>query len=109
MPLEAQPSGPTNNLPPKPSAAASRVGVLLNAATHKLRFPKYDGSKDMLPWLHRCEQFFRVVRTPENEKVWLASFYMEGAAHEWYYRLEQNASFYMVGAAHEWYYRLEQN
>jgi hypothetical protein len=54
--------------------------MLLNAATHKLRFPKYDGSEDPLPWLHRCEQFFRVVRTLENEKVWLASLYMEDAA-----------------------------
>jgi hypothetical protein len=54
--------------------------MLLNAATHKLRFPKYDGSEDPLPWLHRCEQFFQVVRTLENEKVWLASLYMEDAA-----------------------------
>jgi hypothetical protein len=55
-----------------------------------LRFPKYDGSEDPLPWLHCCEQFFRAACTPEPEKVWLASFYMQGAAQQWYYRLERN-------------------
>ena len=37
--------------------------------THKLRFPKYDGSDDPIGWLHKCEQFFRSQRTPEDEKV----------------------------------------
>jgi hypothetical protein len=58
------------------SATGGKVSVLLNAATHKLRFPKYDGSKNPLPWLHHCEQFFRAARTPEAKNVWLASFYM---------------------------------
>jgi hypothetical protein len=58
--------------------------------THKLRFPKYDGSDDPIGWLHKCEQFFRSQRTPEDEKVWTASFYMEGPAQQWYYRLERN-------------------
>jgi len=48
--------------------------------SHKLRFPSYDGAEDPLAWLHKCEQFFRAQRTAEDEKVWLASFYMEGAA-----------------------------
>lgn len=26
---------------------------------HKLSFPTYDGKEDPLPWLNRCEQFFR--------------------------------------------------
>jgi hypothetical protein len=49
--------------------------MLLNAATHKLHFPKYDGFDDLLvlmphwPWLHRCEQFFQVVHTSKTEKV----------------------------------------
>jgi hypothetical protein len=74
--------------PPDTSAIGGKVSALLNAATHKLWFPTYDGSDDPLPWLHRCEQFFGVARTPE--KVWLASFYMQGAAQQWYYRLERN-------------------
>jgi hypothetical protein len=76
--------------PPDTSAAGGKVGALLNAATYKLRFPKYDSSNDPLPWLHRCEQFFRATHTLETEKVWLASFYMQGGAQQWYYRLEWN-------------------
>jgi hypothetical protein len=70
------------------SGAGGKVGVLLNAATHKLWFPKYNSSNDLLPWLYRCGQFFRATHTPETEKVWLASFYMQGATQQWYYRLE---------------------
>jgi hypothetical protein len=62
------------------------------AAVHKLRFPNYDGSEDPLGWLHKAEQFFRSQGTPEDQKVWTASFYMEGAAQQWYYRLEKNGN-----------------
>jgi hypothetical protein len=40
------------------SQAGGMASALLNAATHKLRFPKYDGIEDPLPWLNRCDQFF---------------------------------------------------
>jgi hypothetical protein len=59
---------------------------------HKLWFPRYDGSADPVTWLHKAEQFFRADRTADDERVWLASFYMEGAAQDWYYHLEQNHS-----------------
>ncbi|KAJ1296380.1 hypothetical protein BS78_01G295900 [Paspalum vaginatum] len=61
-----------------------------SSATHKLRFPRYDGTEDPLGWLHKCDQFFRSQGTPDDQKVWVASFYMEGAASQWYYRLEKN-------------------
>jgi hypothetical protein len=60
------------------------------AASHKLRFPKFNGTSDPIARLHRCDQFFRAARTAEDEKVWLASFYMDDAAQQWYYRLEHN-------------------
>jgi hypothetical protein len=53
--------------------------TFINTATHKLCSPKYNGFKDLLPWLHHCEQFFHAAHTPEPDKVWLASFYMQGA------------------------------
>jgi hypothetical protein len=43
-----------------------------------------------LSWLQRCDQFFRAARTAKVEKVWLAAFYMEGIAQQWYYRFERN-------------------
>jgi hypothetical protein len=30
------------------------------STTHKLEFPKYDGTGDPLPWLSRCERYFHV-------------------------------------------------
>jgi hypothetical protein len=83
-------SDATSGTSARDAPASSIGGAVLNAASHKLRFPKYDGSGDPLPWLHRCDQFFRAARTAEVEKVWLAAFYMEGIAQQWYYRLERN-------------------
>ena len=47
---------------------------------HKLCFPKYDESEDPITWIHKGEQFFRAHGTPEDQKVWTASFYLQGAA-----------------------------
>lgn len=45
---------------------------------HKLLFTIFDGKEDPLPWLNRCEQFFKGQWTME-EKVWLVSYHMTGA------------------------------
>ncbi|KAG8083732.1 hypothetical protein GUJ93_ZPchr0016g2495 [Zizania palustris] len=50
------------------SQAGGMANALLNAASHKLRFPKYDGTEDPLPWLNRCDQFFRATRTPDKRR-----------------------------------------
>jgi hypothetical protein len=70
----------TSGTSSRDTPASSIGGVVLNTVSHKLRFPKYDGSGDPLPWLHRCDQFFRVAHTVKVEKVWLAAFYMKGIA-----------------------------
>jgi hypothetical protein len=36
---------------------------------HKVEFPKYDGTRDPLPWLNQCDCYFTVRRTPEHKKV----------------------------------------
>jgi hypothetical protein len=66
-----------------PAISAARHG-------HKLLFPTYDGTKDPLPWLNRCEQFFRIQSTEEAGKVFLAAFYMTGDAAQWYALVERN-------------------
>jgi hypothetical protein len=65
-----------------PIATAARHG-------HKLLFPTYDGTEDPLPWLNRCEQFFRIQGTEEAGKVLLASVYMVGDAAQWYTHREE--------------------
>ena len=54
------------------------------AAVQKLRFPKYNGADNPLVWLHKCDQYFLSWSTPEDQKVWIASFYLDGVASEWY-------------------------
>lgn len=55
------------------------------APSHKLCFPKFEGSDDPITWLHKGEQFFRAYGTPKHLKVPTASFYLEAAASQWYY------------------------
>jgi hypothetical protein len=54
----------------------------------KINFPHYDGESNPLPWLNRCESYFRGTRTLAVEQVWMASLQMGGVAAKWYYALE---------------------
>jgi hypothetical protein len=56
-----------------------------------MEFPKYDRIGDPLPWLNRCEKYFRVWRTPEHQCVTYVSLYLNDDTQLWYHRLEINA------------------
>jgi hypothetical protein len=74
-------------------ADASSAGDTVTNATrhnHMLLFRSFDGTEDLLPWLNHCEQFFRIQETSEDDKVFLATFYMTGDASQWYTLLERN-------------------
>jgi outer membrane murein-binding lipoprotein Lpp len=58
--------------------------------SHKLEFPTFDGTGDLLVWLNRCARFFQVCSTPDHKKVTLAVFYLTDAAQLWFRRLELN-------------------
>jgi hypothetical protein len=55
----------------------------------KLDFPKYDSKGEPLPFLNRCELYFHQQRIVEEEKVWMASFNLEGTAQLWYTRVQR--------------------
>uniref|UniRef100_A0A0E0FC58 SAM domain-containing protein n=1 Tax=Oryza meridionalis TaxID=40149 RepID=A0A0E0FC58_9ORYZ len=57
---------------------------------HKIDFPKFDGQGDPLHFLNCCEQFFQGQRTPEEQKVWLASYHLLDGARQWYMRIERD-------------------
>ncbi|XP_049388846.1 uncharacterized protein LOC125853216 [Solanum stenotomum] len=54
----------------------------------KLDFPRFTSQGDPLGWLNRCDHFFRHQQTPDEEKVSLASFHLEGNAQLWFLQLE---------------------
>ena len=54
----------------------------------RMVFPSFDGTSDPLPWINRCDLYFRSHNTPDHKKVWMASLHMTDAAQLWYYRLE---------------------
>ncbi|KAJ1283957.1 hypothetical protein BS78_03G167300 [Paspalum vaginatum] len=52
----------------------------------KLSLPRYNGADDPLLWLNQCDNFFGGHHTMEEEKVWLASLHLDGAAAQWYFQ-----------------------
>jgi hypothetical protein len=77
--------------PPYPHPLISPGSFLvLQPRIHKLTFPTFDSKEDPLPWLNRCEQFFRGQKMPDTEQVWYASFHLTGGAQQWNMRLTQD-------------------
>jgi hypothetical protein len=56
----------------------------------KLDFPRFDGKDDPLSWLSRCDQYFRAQKTEASQKLWLATFHLDGDAFHWYAHLERS-------------------
>ena len=53
-------------------------------------FPKFDGKSDPLAFINRCESFFHQQRIAEEEKVWMASYNLEGPAQLWYMQVQRD-------------------
>lgn len=53
----------------------------------RLDFSKFDG-EDPVVWLYKARQFFSFYHTQPQDKLLLASYYMEGKALVWFQELE---------------------
>jgi hypothetical protein len=53
------------------------------ATTMKLDIPRFNGS-DAMGWIFKINQFFDYHHTPEDQRLRIASFYMEGEALTWF-------------------------
>jgi hypothetical protein len=47
----------------------------------KLDFPRFDGKTDPMLFINKCESYFRQQRTMPEERVWMASYQLQGVAH----------------------------
>jgi hypothetical protein len=61
----------------------------LHTTSIKLDIPRFDGS-DPLGWIFKISQFFEFHHTPEDQRIRMASFYMEGEALTWYQWMHSN-------------------
>ncbi|KAL0350240.1 UNVERIFIED_CONTAM: hypothetical protein Sradi_4173200 [Sesamum radiatum] len=52
-------------------------------AIHRMEFPLYNGEEAKI-WIRRCNRYFQIISIPEEQKVPLASVYMQGRAELWY-------------------------
>jgi hypothetical protein len=62
-----------------------RIGGI-HTRTVKLDFPRFDGTEPVT-WILKAQQVFTYSQTPENQKVPIAAFHMEGKALTWYHCL----------------------
>lgn len=56
----------------------------------KLEVPRFDGS-DATAWIFKINQFFDYHGTPENERIQIAFFYMDGPALSWFQWMFNNS------------------
>ncbi|GAU36702.1 hypothetical protein TSUD_16140 [Trifolium subterraneum] len=59
------------------------------STTIKLDIPRFDGT-DPLGWIFKITQFFDYHATPEEQRLRIASFYMDGEALTWFQWMHQN-------------------
>ncbi|XP_020232880.1 uncharacterized protein LOC109813157 [Cajanus cajan] len=55
----------------------------------KLDVPRFDGA-DPLGWIFKISQFFDYHETPPEERITVASFYLDGAALAWFQWMYRN-------------------
>lgn len=56
----------------------------------KLDFPRFNGTVDPIVWLSYCDNFFHHQRTPEEEKLIIASFHLDVDAQLWFFKLQRD-------------------
>jgi len=58
----------------------------------KLDFPKFDGS-EVLQWIFKAEQFFDYYKTPDDQRLLIASMHLEKEVVPWFQMQAKNHAF----------------
>ncbi|XP_058725452.1 uncharacterized protein LOC131596726 [Vicia villosa] len=78
--------------PPGFASPFSSIGSEMHSfptTTMKLDIPRFNGT-DPLGWIFKINQFFDYHMTPEDQRLRIASFYMEGEALGWFQWMHSN-------------------
>ncbi|KAF2291294.1 hypothetical protein GH714_022289 [Hevea brasiliensis] len=78
--IDSDTATPESRIRPNSSGATSSYTPKMV----KLDFPRFDEKEDATSWVCRAEQFFQFHRTPDEDRVEIASFHMIGDAQLWY-------------------------
>lgn len=49
----------------------------------KVDVPRFIGT-EAKDWVFKIKEFFDVYGVPDEQRIWIASFHMEGPAYAWY-------------------------
>jgi hypothetical protein len=63
--------------------------VTTSTTSIKLDIPRFDGS-DPMGWIFKINQFFDYHLTPDEQRLRIASFYMDGEALPWFQWMHSN-------------------
>lgn len=58
----------------------------VQAPSSKWELPSFEGHEPKL-WISKCERYFNLYRTPDNQKVKAVALYLNGLADTWYHSL----------------------
>ena len=75
--------------PPPPTPTPTNTNLTYPMPRMKLDVPKFNGT-DAPGWIFKISQFFDYHQTPEEERLTVASFYMDGPALSWYQWMFRN-------------------
>ncbi|CAL1359548.1 unnamed protein product [Linum trigynum] len=64
--------------------------VVFRAKPPTIEFPIFNGQEDAGLWLYAAERWFKNHLIPEERKAYLASFYLEGDALQWWEWMERS-------------------
>ncbi|XP_027337502.1 uncharacterized protein LOC113851229 [Abrus precatorius] len=78
-----------SNAPQPPSPHSNSTSSTFLKPHMKLDIPRFDGH-DATGWIFKITQFFEYHSTPEEDRLKVASFYMDGAALSWFQWVHHN-------------------
>lgn len=76
-------------IPTSPKFTPTPTPASCSRSHMKLEIPRFDGSNP-IGWIFKATQFFEYQNLPDQEKITIARFYMEGPALSWFQWMHRN-------------------